>query len=69
MEYRIADYRWEDLSKNCQSRIRTVIRHHATATGYDHEFNYYWCRFTPETWFLARLEDLAACEVLKNGQA
>jgi len=68
-EYRLADYRYRELEPNLAHAIRHIVRRYSDSNGYDHEFEYYWAKFSDASWLLAVLDNSEACEVLYNGKA
>lgn len=67
-EYRMADYRLQDLDADILHRLKHIVSKYSNSAGYDHEFAYYWAKFTDESWLLAILEDSAVCEELYRGK-
>ena len=56
VECRISRHRWEMLDEDAQHQVKVLSQEFAEDFGIEWEFDYYWIRFIPEQFLLAKLK-------------
>lgn len=60
-ELRLSRWRWQQIPDDLRTHIKELTQQYATDWGVNNDFEYIWCRITPENRFLMEITSPGTC--------